>query len=296
MKYGEKGPKVRKLQEQLISAGYELPLFGVDGHLGEETWDALKEFALDHKFVWAPTISDGLVDSLLKEMKENPIDILERVQFFDVRNEPVPFNKADRFRMRSNRVVRRPAHTIDCIVIHQTGVEFSVSNGLMDKFGGNRRRALAYRSKNIPAPAVSFDGFYVKNYPLDFYCYHAGHLNRRSLGLEIDGLYAGVRNDPKTVWKGLAPTFFTEERRDAARAALKYLVEEGRAKGMPIHKIYAHRQSSGTRRADPGQEIWEEVVENYAVPVLGLKTENEFTINTGRPIPKEWSSTGVDDY
>lgn len=296
MKYGDKGEKVKELQRALEEAGYDLPTFGADGHLGDETWDALKEFAFDHNFTWVPEIPDSHIAAMKKEMKTNRVDPLTRLLFFDLRNEPVPFDKSSRFRMRNGSVIRRPPHVVNSIVIHQTGVEFGVNDRLVAQAGGDEDLALARRAKNIPAPAVSFDGFFVKNYPLDFYCYHAGVLNRNSLGLEIDGLYAGVANDPKTVWKGQTPTVFTNTRIQAARAALKYLVEEGRALGMPITHIYAHRQSSSTRRADPGEEIWRKIVLDYAVPVLGLETRPDYAVGTGRFIPQEWDPNGVGTY
>ena len=41
---GENGAKVKKLQESLIQAGYELPKYGADGDYGEETEEAVKAF------------------------------------------------------------------------------------------------------------------------------------------------------------------------------------------------------------------------------------------------------------
>lgn len=296
MKYNQKGEHVLHLQKALIEAGYELPVYGADGHLGDETWEALKEFALDHDFVWAPSLSDNFVASMLNQMEANPADPLATLLFFDLRTESVPFDKASRFRMRNGSVIRRNPRVIDSVVIHQTGIEFGITERQVDRAGGDSDLALARRAKNIPAHAVSFDGFYVKNYPLSYYGYHAGHLNRKSLGLEIDGLYPGVANDPNTVWGNKTPTMFTKERMDAARAALRYLVEDGKTAGMDIKYIYAHRQSSSTRRSDPGEEIWRKVVLEYAVPVLGLTTRPDFTVGTGRAIPKEWDSDGTDKY
>lgn len=296
MKYNEKGKHVRDLQQALLSAGYELPRYGADGHFGEESWDALKEFALDHDFVWAPEISDGLVSAMLKQMQANPVDHLSRLLFFDLRNEPVPFDKGSRFRMKDGNVLRRNPAVVDGIVIHQTGVQFGVNDRQIDRAGGDEDLALARRAKGIPAHAVSFEGFYVKNYPLDFYCYHAGRLNRKTLGLEVDGLYPGVEGDLSTIWGGKTETTFTKGRQEAARAALRFLVEEGRQKGMPIKYIYAHRQSSKTRRADPGEEIWRKVVLEYGVPVLGLETRPTSIFGEGRVIPEVWDPNGSGMY
>ena len=61
---------------------------------------------------------------------------------------------------------------------------------------------------------------------------------------------------------------------------------------MPIEFIWAHRQSSASRRSDPGQSLWQEVVLAYAVPVLGLKTQPARIWGDGRPIPVEWQPDG----
>jgi hypothetical protein len=37
-------------------------------------------------------------------------------------------------------------------------------------------------------------------------------------------------------------------------------------------------------------------VVEYAVPVLGLKPDYSFTVDKGRPIPKEWDDHGVGKY
>jgi hypothetical protein len=89
----------------------------------------------------------------------------------------------------------------------------------------------------------------------------------------------------------------------AGRAALRWMVEEGRRQGMPIQFIYAHRQSNGNKPGDPGEGLWRALVLEYAVPVLGLKTQPARTWKgvgkktpDGRPIPKEWDENGVGSY
>ncbi len=87
---------------------------------------------------------------------------------------------------------------------------------------------------------------------------------------------------------------------DANVQALALNVREGRKLGMPIEYVHAHRQSSATRRADPGEELWKRVVLEFGVPVLGLTTEPARTLpgrnGDGRPIPLEWDPDGVGSY
>jgi len=305
MKYGDTGKHIRHLQLTLIRAGYELPKYGADSHFGDETWEALQDFALDHEFIWAPELKDTAVAAMMNQMDESPaaVDDLASVPFYDLRQEPIPPAVYREFKMRSGRVVKRATVVVDGITIHQTGVLYSVNDRQIAAANGDRNLALATRAKKIAAHAVSFDGFFTKTYPLEWYVYHGNGLNRKTLGLEIDGLYPGLLDKPETVelehltsiWKGTA-TDLTDQRVQSARAALRYLVEEGRKLGMPIRFIYAHRQSSGTRRSDPGEELWRKVVEEYAVPELGLETRPAFTSGSGRVIPDDWSSGGVGSY
>jgi peptidoglycan hydrolase-like protein with peptidoglycan-binding domain len=45
---GDKGPEVKKVQQDLISAGEKLPRYGADGHFGNETEQAIKAFQARH--------------------------------------------------------------------------------------------------------------------------------------------------------------------------------------------------------------------------------------------------------
>jgi len=64
---------------------------------------------------------------------------------------------------------------------------------------------------------------------------------------------------------------------------------------MPITKIQAHRNYSGSRRNDPGESIWKAVA-LWAVPVLGLCVDHDVARNGGRPIPQEWDPAGLYDW
>lgn len=306
MKFNDKGTSVRQLQRALIKSGYELPRFGADSHLGEESWEALQDFALDNEYVWAPEISDTLISSMLKDMEERDspvLDDLSSTTVYDLREDPITMKGRNKLRMRGAEPVRRASTAVNGIVIHQTGIEYGVDRWKLKEAKGDKQLAIARRAKDIAAHAVSFGGFYSQVYPLSYYVYQAQALNRRTLGLEIEGVYPGLMDDPDTLeredllslWKGI-PTVFTKQREKSAKAALRYLFEEGRRLNMPIKYIYAHRQSAQMRRSDPGEEIWRKIVLDYAVPVLGLETRPGLTIGTGRSIPEDWDSEGYGPY
>lgn len=301
MRYGDRGIDVENLQKVLISRGYELPQCGADGHLGDETWDALQRFSRDSALAWAPEVPFGTLDALIKKKPSPPVVAPlplaatgePKVPFLDLRHlqkDPHPKSKT-----QGHRTVRRAPSAVNAITIHQTAVKFSVTKAQVAAAGGDRQMALGRRALNVACHAMSFhDGFFVAAAPLDWYIYHGNGFNRFALGLEIDGVYPGLKGG-KT-WNGDPATELTDASVLAAREALRWLTENGRKAGMPIEWIDAHRQSSATRRSDPGEALWESVVLDYAVPVLGLKTRPSYIVEDGRPVPTEWDPNGVGRY
>lgn len=183
-------------------------------------------------------------------------------------------------------VVRAPS-TITGIVVHQTACVF----------GPAADRQKAYRrALGIPAHAVAFrDGVFVAPCDLRWYVYTSNGFNATTLGLEIEGKYRGLQADPKTCWGG-NETPLDDLTVETARAALKWLFDEGRALGMPIRVVYAHRQSNGQKPSDPGEGLWKRVVLDYAVPVLGLSTAPSRVLDDGKPIPSAWDPASPAKY
>lgn len=65
---------------------------------------------------------------------------------------------------------------------------------------------------------------------------------------------------------------------------------------MPIEYLYGHRQSNGQKPSDPGYEIWQQVVLDYGVKELGLKTRNDYTVGDGKTIPSAWDEKSKAKY
>lgn len=213
-------------------------------------------------------------------------------------NPPPLYRGKRKHRIRNGRVVLRDPKKITGVTIHQTACVFGPLNDLVVR----HRRALG-----VACHALAFgrDRTVVLANPLRSYVYHGNGFNPDDLGLEIEGHFSGLLDDPsttprredlETVWNGKEPTKITVDIIETACEALRILVELGRSEGMPIEYIRAHRQSSGTRRADPGEGMWREVVLGYAVPTLGLKTQPRRAIGTGRPVPRAWDPAGVGRY
>lgn len=319
MQYGDRGDGVRNVQRALLELGYELPRWGADGVLGDETFDALKDFARDHGEDWFPHVPTGVLSRLGRESDRTrdttPPTVTvppgpEGVQFFDMRDEmPEPQKKA---RVRDGKTVMRSARAVTGIVVHQTATPFDVAAYQVAQAGGDANLALRMRVqgrigpdyKPVACHAMAFRrGWAVLTRPLRSYVHHGNGLNSSTLGVEIEGRYPGLEDDPetatpehmRTTWGG-EPQDVTDLVVDAARETLRRLLIAARAEGMPIRWIYAHRQSSIDRRSDPGSELWRRVVLEYAVPVLGLETKPSLTTGDGRPIPEKWDPNGLGAY
>lgn len=197
--------------------------------------------------------------------------------------------------VRAGRVVVRDPKKVTGIGIHQTACVFGPAADPEKRY----RRAL-----NVPCHALAFrDGVFATAFPLNWYVYHGNELNAFTLGLEIEGHYPGKPDDPTTpqrediqsTWGG-KPTPFDDLAIETARAALKHLVEQGRAAGMPIQYVWAHRQANGQKPSDPGYEIWKHVVLEYGCTQLGLKTECARSWKDGKQIPGAWDPSSTAKY
>lgn len=205
-----------------------------------------------------------------------------------------------RYNVAKGKVVERDPKTVTGIAFHQTATYFSVTDAMVKKYGGDRDLAKHMRFLSIPAHAIaSQTGKFVVHCPLTWYAYHGHGLNPFSLGLEMEANLPGLKGG-KT-WDGKPPTVITPEFVAACRAATGYLYEEGRRAGMPIEFAWAHRQSTA-KPSDPGQELWEAVVIDFACKELGLKTQCDKTWTSrsgakGKTIPVEWDPEhGVGHY
>ena len=113
--------------------------------------------------------------------------------------------------------------------------------------------------------------------------------NDATVSIEVNGLYAGIEGDQRTVWDDPStPTreqasSLSEETAQATREVLRWM-----KRTIPnLNVVVAHRQASGDRRNDPGEAIWKRV----AIPArdeLGLVTPDGFTMSDGLRIPEAW--------
>jgi hypothetical protein len=123
---------------------------------------------------------------------------------------------------------------------------------------------------------------------------HGNAWNSGTVGIEIDGLYAGIQGDRSTVWddpstasreKGMTPT---AELIVETKILIRWICSEVASHGGQIRALVAHRQSSKNRRNDPGSALWKAI----AVPLheeLGLSDGGVgFKLGEGSAIPEVW--------
>lgn len=283
LRKGDAGPAVLELQRRLLALGHELPRWGADGDLGEETFDALNEFLAGHldvdgverdRVVSAAELA--LVDAVYEARQAAPA---RPAGYEDhTRAHPMPKPKACAYRgwMR-----------VEGVGLHQTACVLGEAAarwyGVAVHFGITRKGRILHLN------------------PIDWNVPHGNGLNGRTIGIEIDGHFAGVKGDLKTYWRPKEdptrqPLALTAEQRAAARDLIRWLVAEVASHGGKLRRIHAHRQASADRRSDPGSEIWQEV----ALPMMAELGLNDggpgWVTGGGFPIPAAWDISRGDRY
>jgi hypothetical protein len=266
------GTHVKNLQMMLVALGIPLPRFGVDGHCGEETLEAVKTFLrnCDKADPDPDEISDDelMFIRMAHQRMKNERDPDKGFKFVDRRNNSG----------RSKDIGVRPWNKIRGWCLHQTACLLSASKD-------------PARCDNIGAHWVVYpDGRSFLLHDPDRIIVHGNAWNKTMIGIEIDGLFAGVEGDESTVWGSKDPQTVTPAQIAAVRQIIirdKQLIERH---GGRVDSMVAHRQSSVSRRADPGSKVWKEI----AIPLMhefGLSDGGPGAVNGGYPIPKEWDPT-----
>ena len=99
-----------------------------------------------------------------------------------------------------------------------------------------------------------------------------------------------MEGNPKTLWeKGGASCTLTEQQLAASDVLFNWLREQFARNGATWKYVYAHRQSSGDRRADPGSEIWSKVALKWIKELGASDGGRKFFYGSGRRIPREWN-------
>jgi hypothetical protein len=133
--------------------------------------------------------------------------------------------------------------------------------------------------------------------------YHGNGWNARCVGIEVNGLYSGLEDDPdtaqdealKTTWDDPStptretPMTATPQSMVALRNLTRWLKWYGAQHGAKVDFLVSHRQSSTDRRNDPGETIWQEA----AVPLhaeLGMSDGGVGFKIGGYAVPAQWDT------
>lgn len=273
---GAKGPDVTSLQQQVLALGYPLPRWGADGSLGNETLDAVTHLLADHV--------RGYHDDDRDVVSNDEMGIIARLAAAQQTPVTLPDVFHDLRFTAAQRGVggRRPWTNITGITLHQVAVDFG--------------REAPERWNTLQAHlGASREGHVFWVHDLEWIVWHANELNGPTVGLECEGNYCGVAGDVSTLWqpegRKVSVQVPTPELVAAAQQAIRWVCAVVAQHGGRVRDLYAHRQTAGSRRADPGAELWQQV----ALPLLadaelGLSDGGpEFKIDNGRPIPAAWN-------
>lgn len=287
MRRGDKGEAVAQLQRELISLGYPLPRWGADGDLGDESLGALGFFLRDHK--GAPldghhggVVSDNelaLVAAAIEAKAHNyTFPVIPAADFYDNRDRAG----------RAGVYGRRSWKDVTGICLHQTACVLGERPGRWDNVNCH--------------VGVTRAGKAIWLHDFTDVVAHGNGWNNRCVGIEMDGLYAGVDGDPSTVWndpttpQGEVGQVPTPELVATSLEVVRWICHVVKSHGGEIKYLVAHRQSSQNRRDDPGSALWKAV----ALPLhaeLGLTDGYPGTlkIGDGYAIPESWdpSRAGV---
>lgn len=282
LKSGSKGPAVENIQKQLLALGYALPRFGVDADLGDETLTAYGAFMIEagllastDDFPKSVTVAGAAaLDMAFNALSTSPVPS-------EIINEELKHPHSG----RSKSTPFRPWSAVTAIVLHQTATKIGET-------------AKAWHSVPIHF-GVTRAGKIYQLYALTEVCNHAGNINKISVGIEIDGWFAGIEGKPETLWQPggtnpkRLPMDLPEAQANAVKTTIKWIIDSVAAQKGAIKTIHPHRQSSKDRQSDPGSLIWQ-TLGLWAKSTFGLKDGGKnFTVGDGLVIPEAWDPTYV---
>lgn len=186
---------------------------------------------------------------------------------------------------REWKVYTRPWEKTTGICLHQTACVLGERVERWDTVGAHL--------------GITRSGKIVWLHSLDTVVAAANGWNAQTISIEVDGLFAGVEGDPKTVWDD--PTtpirevemLPTADQLAALTDAIRWINSEIAHYGGRLHALVAHRQSSADRKNDPGSAIWKGV----AIPMMAELALTDggpgFRLDDGSPIPESWDASRI---
>lgn len=285
LKKGDRGPEVQRLQEALLDCGFDLPS-GADGKLGNETLSALARLfdaagrkGDDDAFV----VSDRELSFVFayRDLMFQPttlpgVDFIDRRKFAAQSHGPLKSDGTREWPVRN-----RKWSAVTGICLHQTACMLGERPERWDTVGAHF--------------GVTRSGKIIWLHDINRRVIHGNGWNDGTVGIEFDGLYLGVEGNPKTIWDDPSTEIheqgmvFTPEAAAAGRQLVRFIHSRAAENGAAIKDLVAHRQSSTTRRNDPGSAIWKGVALPMQAELALSDGGKNFKLKGGYPIPEDWN-------
>jgi hypothetical protein len=239
IKYRETSSIAQFFQNMLISKGYKLPRWGADGVPGMETFDAAKAYARAHDLCSRWAYSDDDYKVIPPEVVTHvitPIGTDSPEEIMDIRYDH-PITKGSQ--------TPRYISDVTGIMLHQTACHPGLGNR------PSRWHDISCHMGISPTGQI----FYVNDFST--HIWHGHGYNRTTIGIEVDGNFAGIASNLGTLWKkGGGPSVHSPEQAVSVRKAIRFICDDMKRRGVEIKFIVAHRQGSDQRQSDPGDLIW----------------------------------------
>lgn len=255
------GSAVKRLQEQLEILKINV---NIDGIYGPSTEKAVKLLQ------WQAGIrEDGIVGANTRKVISDLIGVKHHTLIFAGSSDLVDIS--DRHKPPKLSALRKLNPT--GVTWHQTGCKMP-----KDPMGWSRVNAhYGLTQEGLPI---------LINKP-DMFIWHAQGLSRFTIGIEVEGNYPGLTNNPNTLWRGGGGPHSVNDKMIAGAMSIVKDIEQRLSDRAEAIVYYAHRQSSPNRRACPGQEIWEKIVVP-CMTLIGAVAHPQRTIGKGRTLPTGW--------
>lgn len=280
-----RGSAVKRVQEMLSFCGYDVGEWGPDGIYGRDTVRAVLRYQQSTR---RNLRANGVVDAATWNALED--DVQSRTLPEDVQSKKLgpgvilditkEHNKPKLYRHHRSP---RSWSKIEGVTLHQVGCNLSENPS-------------RWYSLNAHIAVLKSGTILIVNDLTDF-IWHAQGFSYNTIGIEFNGNFYGDENDITTWWvAGGESAILTSGQYQASKYLLKYLRAQFEKNGAKFSKIFAHRQSSKDRRADPGSEIWRMIAMPWMEETGATDGGPDYVYGTGRPIPKNWNKSYTHKY
>jgi len=303
-KVGDDNDEIKRIQERLIALGHDMPRFGADGSFGDEMLVAVREFQIEH----------GIEkEDAFKMQGIGPVTLTAIENATIPEGRPVEPAKPPPTKVKIPAAEFAPPN----MVIIKDGHKLKKGRGTRDMTkvtGACLHQTACVLGENEEkwhniacAIGITRKGKIIWVNDFEDYVWHGHGFNRYTIGIEIDGHFAGLEElldgewvpDLRTYWKPKSrpnrkPLSVTPEQIEACKAVLRWLVKVVEEMGGTMRFVVAHRQSAASRISDPGEKVWKTIV----LPIieeLGLSDGGEDYFlagkdgRSGKPIPERWN-------